>query len=275
MFGFGLLYLFLAVGLAVHAMRTGRSQWWLFILFFPTWTIFPWAGSLAYVVIELIPAMFRTRGARMVRSGIGAIIDPDKELRERVAQAELVDFGGREAGTCRRVREAEPMAGSDPALPGPRRRAFSRTIRPCCWGSPARSSAAAMQPACLETLHKLDEVQHNLRNQEAHLMLARALEATGRTDEALEEYDAVSRYYAGFEARSRYALLLLKQGRAEQARDLFQEVVRASSARRVGGHACRQRVDQDRENQPALGSLTGAGKRRSSITAASFAITPH
>ncbi len=36
MFGPGLLYLFLAVGLAVHAMRTGRSQWWLFILFFPT-----------------------------------------------------------------------------------------------------------------------------------------------------------------------------------------------------------------------------------------------
>ena len=88
-------------------------------------------------------------------------------------------------------------------------------------------------PACLETLHKLDEVQPNLRNQEAHLFLARALEATGRTDEALDEYEAVSRYYAGFEARSRYALLLLKQGRVQQAQELFREVVRASSARPV------------------------------------------
>ena len=91
MFGPSLLYLFLAVGLAVHAMRTGRSQWWLFILFFPTWTIFPW-WLACHIAIELIPALFQTRGARKVRSGIGAVIDPDKELRERVAQAGLVDL---------------------------------------------------------------------------------------------------------------------------------------------------------------------------------------
>ena len=72
-----------------------------------------------------------------------------------------------------------------------------------------------------------------MRNQEAHLLRARALEATGHVNDALEEYEAVSRYYAGFEARSRYALLLLKQGRAKEAHDLFQEVVRASSVRPV------------------------------------------
>jgi len=88
-------------------------------------------------------------------------------------------------------------------------------------------------PACVETLHKLDEVQPNLRNQEAHLLLARALEATGRAGEALDEYEALSRYYAGFEAKARYGLLLLKQGRVNQAREMFMEVVRASSARPV------------------------------------------
>ncbi len=87
-------------------------------------------------------------------------------------------------------------------------------------------------PSCLETLNKL-ETQASLRNQEAQLLLARALEATGRTEEALAQYEAVSRYYAGFEGRSRYALLLLKQGRVEQARELFQEIVRASSVRPV------------------------------------------
>ena len=232
MFGFGLLYVFLAVGLAVHAMRTGRSQWWLFILFFPTWTIFPWAGSLAYVAIELIPALFRTSGARKVRSGIGAIIDPDKELRERVAEAELVDSVDAKRALA---EECEKRGQWQEAI---------RLYRTAATGLFADDPAILLglaraqlgsgdAAACLETLHKLDEVQPNLRNQEAHLMLARALEATGRTAEALEEYEAVSRYYAGFEARSRYALLLLKQGRADQARDLFSEVVRASGVRRV------------------------------------------
>jgi len=232
MFGPGLLYLFLAVGLAVHAMRTGRSQWWLFILFFPTWTMFPWAGSLAYVAIELIPAMFQTRGARRVRSGIGAIVDPDKELRERVKQAELVDSvdakralaeecekRGQWEEAIRLYRTAESgIFADDPAL---------------LMGLARAELGSGDAPACLETLHKLDEVQPNLRNQEAHLLLARALEATGRAGEALDEYEALSRYYAGFEARSRYALLLLKQGRVQQAQELFREVVRASSARPV------------------------------------------
>ena len=44
----------------------------------PTWTIFPWAGSLAYIAIELIPAMFQTRGARRVRSELSTIVDPER-----------------------------------------------------------------------------------------------------------------------------------------------------------------------------------------------------
>ena len=54
-----LLHLVIAVGLAVHAMKTGRSQWWLFILL-----LVPLIGSIAYVVIELIPAIFRSQGAK-------------------------------------------------------------------------------------------------------------------------------------------------------------------------------------------------------------------
>ena len=232
MFGAGLLYLFLAVGLAVHAMKTGRSQWWLFILFFPTWTPVPWIGSLAYIAIELIPAMFGTRGARRVRSEIGTVLDPDKEWRERLAQAELVDSVDAKRALA---EECEKRGKWQDAI---------RLYKAAATGIFADDPAVLLGLArselgsgdareCLETLHKLDEVQPNLRNQEAHLLLARALEATGRTDEALAEYEAVSRYYAGFEARSRYALLLLKQGRVQQARELFQEVVHASGVRPV------------------------------------------
>jgi hypothetical protein len=60
MLGAGVLYLMIAAGFAVHAMKTGR----LYILLFV-----PYAGSFAYIVIELIPELFQTRGAHKVRSG--------------------------------------------------------------------------------------------------------------------------------------------------------------------------------------------------------------
>ncbi|MGB8868330.1 MAG: tetratricopeptide repeat protein, partial [Rhodomicrobium sp.] len=187
---------------------------------------------LAYVAIELVPAMFGTRGARKVRSEIGTMLDPDKEWRERVAQAELVDSvdakralaeeyekRGQWQDAIRLYKDAATgIFADDPAV---------------LVGLARAQLGSGDAPACLETLHKVDEVQAALRTQEAHLLLARALEATGCTDEALAEYEAVSRYYAGFEARSRYALLLLKLGRVQQARELFQEVVRASGARPV------------------------------------------
>jgi hypothetical protein len=227
MFGAGLLYLIIAVGLAVHAMKTGRPFWWLYILLFV-----PFIGSLAYIAIELIPAMFQTRGAQRVRSDIGTMLDPNKDWRERVRQAELVDSVDAKRALA---EECEKRGLWDDAIRLYKSAATGIfTDDPAVLAGLARAQLGSGDAqACLDTLNKLQEVQPNLRNQEAHLLLARALEATGHTNEALQEYEAVSRYYAGFEARSRFALLLLKQGRAQQARDLFQEVVRASKARPV------------------------------------------
>ena len=66
--------------------RLAARLWWLFILLF-----LPYIGSIAYVLVEIVPAMFRTRAARQVGSGIGTMLDPDKEWRARMAQAEPVN----------------------------------------------------------------------------------------------------------------------------------------------------------------------------------------
>jgi hypothetical protein len=60
---------------------------------------------------------------------------------------------------------------------------------------------------------------------EAHLLYARALEESGRTDDALYEYQAVANYYPGAEARVRYGLLLDKAGRQSEAKAVFTEVL--------------------------------------------------
>jgi hypothetical protein len=84
-----------------------------------------------------------------------------------------------------------------------------------------------------ETLHKLREANPEYQNQDAHLTFARALEAQGRLQEAEVEYRALSGYFIGLEARTRYALLEQKLGDPAAARKLFENVVRASKARGV------------------------------------------
>ena len=62
---------------------------------------------------------------------------------------------------------------------------------------------------------------------------ARCLEELGRSDEALDEYEHLSGYYIGLEARARYALLLTKTGAPEKAKRMFDSVVKAGSARGI------------------------------------------
>ncbi|MFO0994675.1 MAG: tetratricopeptide repeat protein [Hyphomicrobiales bacterium] len=88
-------------------------------------------------------------------------------------------------------------------------------------------------PGAQATLERLRDAHPKLQNQEAHLLYARTLEAQDRFAEAEEEYESLSGYYAGLEARTRYGLLLLRRGEIERARKLFEDVVKAASARRV------------------------------------------
>ena len=60
------------------------------------------------------------------------------------------------------------------------------------------------------TLDDLRERWPDYQSAEGHLLYARALEESGRTEDALSEYQAVANYYPGAEARVRYGLLLAK-----------------------------------------------------------------
>jgi len=79
--------------------------------------------------------------------------------------------------------------------------------------------------AARATLDEAIQRNPNFRSPEGHLLYARALEDSGRTDEALAEYQAVASYYAGAEARVRYGLLLDKAGRQAEAKTVLTEVL--------------------------------------------------
>lgn len=53
-----LMHMLIGVAFAYHAVKTGRAQYWLYILLF-----MPLVGPLAYVLIELVPELGSTRRA--------------------------------------------------------------------------------------------------------------------------------------------------------------------------------------------------------------------
>src|SRR5262249_55363591 len=77
----------------------------------------------------------------------------------------------------------------------------------------------------ITTLDALRRRWPDYQSADGHLLYARALEQSGRSSEALEEYEAVATYYAGAEARVRWALLLGKVGRRTEAKRLCTEVL--------------------------------------------------
>ena len=223
----GLLHLLIAMGFAAHVMKTGRPQFWMFIIL-----MLPLVGSVAYVLLELVPELGNTRRARRIAGSIGDIVDPDREWRRRHEAAtdkQSVDTKLALAEECERKgmwgeaiqlyeTAARGVFADDPAL---------------LYGM-ARAQFSSGDPRAAEdTLDRLRQAHPSTRHQEAHLLYVRTLEAQDRIAEAKEEYEALSRYYVGFEARTRYGLLLLRIGEPNRARALFEDVVKAGSTRRV------------------------------------------
>ena len=223
----GVLHLLMAIGFALHAHRTGRPQFWFYILMF-----LPMAGSLAYILFELLPELAQTRRGRQVAHDLKTVISPHadwQKLNQKAQQQDTVEAKCKLAEECERkgmwpdaidiYREAaRGIYADDPGI--------------LC--GLARAELGSGDGLAAEaTLNQLRTAHPDYQNHEAHLTFARALEAQGRTKEAGDEYHALVGYFAGLEARARYALLLQKIGNPAAARKLFDEVIRASETRGV------------------------------------------
>ena len=82
-------------------------------------------------------------------------------------------------------------------------------------------SAAGRHTDAIATLDYLREKNPGFRSADGHLMYARALEESGATARAIEEYAALANYYPGAEARVRQAMLHKKLGEKARADALF------------------------------------------------------
>jgi hypothetical protein len=215
----GIVLLIVNVALIVHAAKTGRfSPWGYIILFIPGF------GALAYVLVELLPEWFGSVQGQTTRRHVVKTFDPSKRYRALAEQLEIADtianraLLAEECLAIGKFTEAEyhyerilalPL-GDDPIY------AYGR----------ARAQFGCDHPEeAVATLDDLRKRWPDFQSAEAHLLYARALEDSGRTDDALFEYQALANYYPGAEARVRYGLLLDQAGRRSEAKAVLGEVL--------------------------------------------------
>lgn len=204
----------------VHAIRTGRANYWIYIL-----VLAPGIGSLCYLFMELLPSARGTRTGRKVEVGLIRAIDPDRALRE--AQLEWDRTGTPKAGL--ELAEEQVARGNHAAA----RLLYTRIMTGMYEFDPAMLIGRARAEfeagdfaAARRSLELVQEHNPGHVSRTGHLLYARSLEGLGEIGKATEEYEALVLTYPGPEAKARFALMLEANGREARARSLFAELVR-------------------------------------------------
>ena len=209
---FFVLSLVLQALLIVHCIKTGRNQIWIWVL-----ALLSYAGVIAYLAAELIPDLLRSRASRRTVRGMRKALDPQADLRRLEGQARVT------GGVSDQQNYAEELLRQN--QPQEAVEVYRKAMRGLyahdpnlMLGMAQAQFAAGEASAARATLDELIRLNPDFKSPHGHLLYARALEAEGARDKALEEYAALSAYFPGAEATVRHAQLLRAAGRADEAR---------------------------------------------------------
>jgi hypothetical protein len=208
---------------AVHVVRTGRPFWWLWIIL-----ILPGLGCLVYFVAEMLPDLQRSSTARRAGTNLVSIVDPGRSLRRLEEEVEVADtVSNRRAlarGYLRAGRHDEAIELYRSCLKG----VFEDDVALSLELAYALFLSGAYEEAKAR-LEQLGRRELGIRGPERDLLYARTLEQMDDVEGALAQYEAIVRQSSGEETRCRYALLLEKAGRTEEARQAFAEIVKRAN----------------------------------------------
>jgi hypothetical protein len=216
----GALLLALDIALVIHAAKTGRTYPWVYIIF-----LLPGLGALAYVIAELAPEWLGTYQGQKTRARVGRAINPERTYRALKTELEIADTVANRSAlaeeclTLGRFDEAKIQYDAILAMPAGEEPRYMLGRARAEFGLYHFADARA-------TLEELRQRWPDWQSGDGHLIYARALEEDGRLAEAVDEYRALSNYYAGAEPRVRLGLALRRFGREAEARTVLEDVVR-------------------------------------------------
>jgi len=213
------------IALMIHALKTGRPWYWVWILL-----IGSWIGVLAYVAVELLPGFTRSRSVRRAATSVMDKLAPERRLKVMRDQLELAPSLGNRLGLARECLRLGDFQSAEALLREGMSGLFATDADLMFALAEALFGQGRAHDARV-TLDALLAAHPNFRSPEAHLLYARCLEAEGLTERALDEFAIVADSFPGEEARVRYARLLKQSAKddpakLDKARALLEESLR-------------------------------------------------
>ena len=214
-----ILSIIVQVALIIHVVKTGRNQIWIWVL-----ALLSLPGAIAYIAVEILPELFRSRTAQRTARGLRKAMDPGADLRRYESEARVAsNVASRQRYAeelVRHERYDEAIAQYREALTGLYEH-DPNLMQGLAQAQFGKGDAAAARA----TLDELIQRNPDFRSPAGHLLYARALEAEGNVPKALEEYAVLAPSYPGAEASVRYAQLLQAQGRRAEAQKVARELL--------------------------------------------------
>jgi hypothetical protein len=225
---FFIISILIQVLMVIHILRTGRSTTWIWIV-----VMLPLAGSIAYLVLEVIPDLLGTRTGRRAMQNISKTINPNKDLNRAsidLERADTVENNRRLADELLVRNEfTEAKALYEKCLRG------VHVTDPVLMAGLAKAEFGLGEFTNTKNiLDKLIETNPDYKNEDCHLLYARSLEILNDISGAEHEYQSLVTYYSGPEAKYRYALLCKRIGKTAEATKLLEEII--STFRTSGKH---------------------------------------
>jgi len=209
-FGIG-LHVIVAVFFAIHAVRTGRELYWLFILF-----AFPMLGSVVYFAVVFLPDTRLQSGARKAGAALQKSLDPGRDLRAAQHAFDLTPTAHNQMVLAAALLDAgkvpEAVAQYDACLQGPF--ANDNEIK---LGA-ARAKLANGQPqVAIAMLEPVRDANPNFRPEQSGLLLARAYDLAGMRQQAGALFDTLAQRFGSLETRAELFIWAAANGEAQLA----------------------------------------------------------
>ncbi len=221
---FFILSLIIQLAFVVHIVRTGRNTNWIWVV-----ALLPVVGSLAYLVLEMLPEISGNRPARKPAGFFKQKARPNKKIKA-AAQAFATTITVEHSLKLAQQRFNKGLYEDAKTLYESALTGIHENDPEILFGlARAEFMLSNFKPARLR-LEELKEKNPGYVHQEAHLLYARSVENLGDAKKALTEYAALVNYYTGAEAKYRYAILLNKEGEKEKGEDILRNVIQASYA---------------------------------------------
>ncbi len=203
----------------VHAIRTGRPYWWIWIIIMGSVL-----GVAVYAFTQILPDLQHDPRARRAAKGLAKRMDPQRDLRRLRDELQRADTVANRLQLAKEFLELGEAAEAEEIL------------RACLKGLHATDADIMLALAQAQfaqekfeqthdTLTALIAANPNFRSPDGHLLFARSLEALDKREAALEEYNTLDDSYPGEEARLRKAQLLFALGRSGEARAVLEKTI--------------------------------------------------